>query len=40
MIQLPYVDNGENVNNPEWATAMMAVYNKIEADEEVRLSLQ
>lgn len=30
------MNNGENVNNPEWAAAMMAVYNEIEADEEVK----
>jgi enoyl-CoA hydratase/carnithine racemase len=29
------MNNGGNENNPEWAAAMMAVYNEIEADEEV-----
>lgn len=30
------MNNSENLNNPEWAAAMMAVYNEIEADEEVK----
>ena len=30
------MNNGDNLNNPEWAAAMLSVYQEIEADEEVR----
>lgn len=30
------MNNGENLHNPEWAATMLAVYQEIEADEEIK----
>lgn len=35
-IAIMMMNNGENLHNPEWAAAMLAVYKEIEADKDIK----